>query len=382
MVIPTPPAVHPRLALLREYFVEDPDNEALLAELVNAALETGRPDIAIDTLAALPPELAGQAPAVHLRSMALLASGRYVEAEEVLRRLAADTVLPPGSQFNLAFALVRQGRHPEAIDMLQALLATEGAPPGTLAWLLRAIRHVHGLPAALAAWEGAPVASRSPEACGVASLLYFDADQLPRARDLARESLSQGGRSSEALATEAGAAIIEARAGDAIALLQEALSRNATDGRLWTTLAAAHMRQKDLQSATAAYENAVRFMPDHIGTWHGYAWCQIMAGALDGAASSFQRAYDLDRNFGETHGGQAVVAALQGRTSEASSAIERALRLDPAGLSARFAQAVLSGEAADRQSLLRLAHRVLGSRPAPFGGVMAQFIPAPPDDTP
>ena len=374
--------VHPRLAQFQGYFEQDPENIDLLSELVNLALETGRQDIAVAALDRLSPEAAGLAPVVHLRSLTLLASGRYVEAEELLMSVRASRSLPAGSHFNLAYALFRQEWYQDAAKEFRSLLAMDGAPPATLAWLIRTIRQVDGLQPALAVWEGAAPAARSPEACGVASLLYFDANQLPQARDLARQALSQGGRPSEALATEAGVAIIEDRVDDAIALMQEALSHNARDGRLWSTLAAAFMRRKDLQSAHEAYEKAVSFTADHIGTWHGFAWCQIMAGDLEGAAGSFQRAMDLDRNFGETHGGVAVVAALQGREPEARAAIERALRLDSAGLSARFAEAVLSGEAKDRQALLRLANRLLGSRPAPLGGSLAQFIAPSSDDSP
>jgi Tfp pilus assembly protein PilF len=104
-------------------------------------------------------------------------------------------------------------------------------------------------------------------------------------------------------------------------------------------------------------------MPQHIGSWHGLAWCQLMRGDVEAARASFEAALVLDRNFGETHGGLAVIAALQGRKQEASEAIERAQRLDRSGLSARYAQALLDGNAQDAQALKALATRMLKGRP-------------------
>jgi len=49
----------------------------------------------------------------------------------------------------------------------------------------------------------------------------------------------------------------------------------------------------------------------------------------------------LDRNFGETHGGLAVVHMLQGKTELAEGEVKRALRLDPKCFSGRFAQSLL-----------------------------------------
>jgi len=360
-----------RLNKLRGYLAQDPENLGLLDEIVQAALEAGRSDIAWDVLGSVPASLSQQDEVIHLRATAHLAAGRYAEAETELRAMAS---LATGARFNLAYALARQERHAEAITALRSLLSAGDAPAAALAWLIRSVRVSEGLTPAVAVWESSHPASRNAEAAGVASLLYFDADNFIVAKDLARQALAAGSRPSEALTTEAGVAIVEDRVADAVALMNEALARNPQDGRLWSTLASAFMRDKNLPAAHSAYEKAVHFTPGHIGTWHGFAWCQLMEGDLAAAAASFQSALELDRNFGETHGGLAVIAALEGRRAEAEEAIERALRLDAAGLSARFAQAVLSGEAADRDSLLRLARRLLGARKGPAGGSLADII--------
>ena len=64
-------------------------------------------------------------------------------------------------------------------------------------------------------------------------------------------------------------------------------------------------------------------------------------GEIDEAETSYQRAYDLDRNFADSHGGLALVHALRGRTDDAEAAIRRALRLNPQCPTALYAQTLL-----------------------------------------
>ena len=95
------------------------------------------------------------------------------------------------------------------------------------------------------------------------------------------------------------------------------------------------------EAARHHLELAVTCMPEHIGTWHLLAWVHIMRGDVPSARVAFDRALLLDRNFGETHGGLAVIACLEGREADARASIKRATRLDPRGLSAQYARMLL-----------------------------------------
>jgi Flp pilus assembly protein TadD len=80
-----------------------------------------------------------------------------------------------------------------------------------------------------------------------------------------------------------------------------------------------------------------------------------MRGDVLSAGVAFDRALVLDRNFGETHGGLAVIACLQGREADARGSIKRATRLDPQGLSAQYARMLLlqrHGRQKEAQDLL------------------------------
>jgi Flp pilus assembly protein TadD len=80
-----------------------------------------------------------------------------------------------------------------------------------------------------------------------------------------------------------------------------------------------------------------------------------LEGDLAGAAHSFERAFAIDRTFGETHGGLALVHALRGDRLAAEESIKRATRLDPQGVSARYARSVLlldEGRSEDAQTIV------------------------------
>src|SRR6266705_94305 len=55
-----------------------------------------------------------------------------------------------------------------------------------------------------------------------------------------------------------------------------------------------------------------------------WPWCRMLRGDLDGAEASFRKVYELDRTFGETHGG---LARSEEHTSELQSPYDLVCRL-------------------------------------------------------
>ena len=130
-------------------------------------------------------------------------------------------------------------------------------------------------------------------------------------------------------------------------------------------LGTANLLKGQLHSAKAHLQKASANMPTDIGTLHALAWCHVLGGDLDEAHATFAGALALDPDWGESHGGMAVVDAMRGQADDAQASIERALRLDPECVPALYAQAILSGEAADPARLQAWAHRLFGKRFGP-----------------
>lgn len=351
------------LELLEGYLRQDPDNASLLAEAVSVAFGSGRPERAERLLDQAAPSLLAHPAVSHAKATLLLSQQRFDEAAALFGDLIARGVTAPQVRFNLAYARFRQGAFVDAAQIFQGLVSLDDAPLESLAYLMRCLHHAGETNQALAAWDAASRRLKTPQALGVASLVSLDANRLDQARELADRSLQGAETSVEAMVTRATIAIGEGDDALAEALLERAVARAPSDGRVWSAIAAARMGRGDVPGAEQAFGETVRHMPSHVGSWHGLAWCQLLRRDFAGAQSSFETALALDRNFGETHGGLAVVAALQGREAEARQAIERALRLDGKGLSARYAEAILGGEASNPRAVQTLAMRLLRDRP-------------------
>jgi len=107
--------------------------------------------------------------------------------------------------------------------------------------------------------------------------------------------------------------------------------------------------------------NAVKYMPNHIGTWHTLAWCQLLRDDIAGAKESFEKAMDLDHNFGETHGGIAVVAYLQGDKDLARKETRKAIMLNPYSFAGRFAESLLTNDT-DPEKAQQMINDILSSQ--------------------
>lgn len=352
---------------LEAFLRDDPRNASLLSDIVHAAVQAGLPERARAALDGADPWFAGTNTLQHLEAMVLLAERRYAEARVVLQDVAASCVDQPGVLFNLGYACLRSGDPLAAIEVLQPLVQHADAPPATLAYLMRSHHHAGDAAGAIAAWESAPKRLRTPEAMAVASLAHLDMEQIDAARTLSDAALAAGSRAAEALVARATVAVGDDDTARADALLAAANAQLPNDGRVFSALGVARMARGDLAEAEAALARSVALLPQHLGTWHALAWSQFLAGKLDAAGQSFGHALTLDRNFGESHGGVAVIDAMQGRADAARDGIERARRLDPHGMAFRYAEALLAGTANDPEAIRTLALRLLRQRDVTTG---------------
>ena len=360
-----------RLGRLEGYLREDADNLGLLDECAEVAFRLGKLADA-RTRAERALSLAPGDPRFLFRlANVCIAERRLDEAERILSTLRDSGIEVPVVCYNLAYVQVLKRNYPEAVALLGEIVARPGCPPEAETLLMHSLHGAGQIEEALRiAQERLQRHPADAKTMGIASLLYLDQGDLQRAGDLAAQVLESEPENIEALVTHGSVALAKEKPRNARAHFERALSLNPRDGRAWSGLGLADMFALDLPRALAGFKKAVANMPDHIGTWHALAWCQILMKDLEGAEASFEQALSMNRNFAESHGGRAVVAALQKKTAVAKESTEIALRLDPACLSARYAQAILSGEIRDAASFRHFAEQVLQGQPAPGGGDM------------
>lgn len=364
-----------RLTRLSGYVQIDPHNPALLGDAFDTAMEAGRYDLArrfLDQAEALPAAAQEQQMQWRFRRASLcIANHDDREAERLLETISAS-VEHPAVRCNLALLSFRREAYEQALERLAPLLASPASGSGPEVAYVLALRCWHrlGHVAAALQWfearfvQGDGLRAASATLLGVASLLALDEQRVGDAQAWSSAALASDGEQMEALVTQASLALADDDGARARQLLQHALRVNPKDGRAWSALAFVDMLDGDLDAAASGFHCSLQALPEHIGTWHGLAWCSLLQQKPEAARDAFERALALDPAFAESQGGLAVVAALQGRREEAEAFVARALRLDSKSLAARYAQAILRGEANDSQAIVKLAQRLLGSHEA------------------
>jgi tetratricopeptide (TPR) repeat protein len=363
------------LARLQGYLATDPGNLTLRAELFAAALGSGNFALAQQqttwVLSRTPTDFVWR----HRLATLDMAQLEWEEAGFILQSLLDEGQTDPVISYNLAYVDFARGRVAEAAVRLRPMLRQPvAALPGVLPLLMRCLHRSGEVDEALALFDLHAGANPSEQACGVASLLAIDGGRIAQAKALAENALAREPAQHEARVARATVALGERDADRALADLSVAVRGHPTDGRILSAIGMAQLLKLRLEEARAAFLQAVQYMPGHIGTWHGLAWCELLRKNLPAARNAFESALALDESFGESHGGMAVVQALGGEPVAAAQSIRRANGLDPSGLSARFAQAVLDGEVQQPERFMRMARRALGQRRTADGKSLADVV--------
>lgn len=348
------------LTQLEQFSRLDPDNLSLRLSLAEQYLWAGRPDDAWRTLE----RGAGEEPRVRfLRARIHLQRGEFRAVVALLRPMAEAPGATAVLWHDLGFAQLCLRELEAAETSVQRGLLHEELPELYVLWariaharedLDRALGHVGQ------ALQRAP---QNAEALGVCALLSLDAGQPEEAEGLARRALAAQSRQHEALIVVGAVLVLRREADAARQHLESALVHYPNSPRLLTAQAQALLLGNDVAAAQQQIARSVAIEPGHLGSWHVLAWTQLLKGERDAARRSFERAFEIDRNFAETHAGLAVVCALEGRETEAAQWARRARRLDPDSPTAVYAEALLrsmQGDAGAHERLSGLLARLPG----------------------
>lgn len=358
---------HERLSRLLRFLEADPQNAELLLNALLLAAELGELTQGQALLAHAAQHGIDDA-RIHAHAIPLLLrAGDYAAAADHGERALAGGIQHPVVIFNAAFAAFYCGHYDRADTLLAPLSAQADCDPAALILRARALHHLEHPEEALQLVEQAlPQATNRAEALGLQALLRYEDDQNEAALQAAHDALALNPDQLDALLACGGANFELDAVEAARRAYQHAVDVHPTCGRAWSGLGQIAFHDMAFDTAEQQLREAVRHMPDHIGTWHMLAWIYILRGDAEQAREVLQRSYALDRNFGETHGGLAVVDAMEGHEAAARTGIRRALKLAPDGLAARYAEMLLLERAGDKAAATQLVNEVL-DRPAPAG---------------
>ena len=331
-----------RASQLSVFADSDPGNPILLCDLLDELLSSGDIAQATARIGMAPPALR-ELPAVRFREArcALLRGDAKTAIAQLQSLLTVMEDVPFGVVHDLAYAQLTEGQPDAALKTL-AHAPAEGSDGVALALLkARILHHQQQWRAALDVLAPIADGARLPEVQGLRALLWLDVGDTNHASADAEAALKADPDQREAGIVRGTLALWAQRLQESQDAFDRVLAKHADTGRAWLGLGQVLMLRGNIAGARALLERASARMPGHIGTWHALAWCQLLQGDLAGAKRSFDRAFVIDRAFGETHGGFALVHALRAEREEAQASIKRATRLDPQGRAARYAQSVL-----------------------------------------
>ena len=357
---------------LRTFLSTDPANVELACDLADALFARSEFDEARSVLLAMP-RAARDALGVRFRlARYALMHGDYAAAADAFARLTGEGHASPALWHDLAFAQLCLRDTTQARATLDAAVSRFGDAPELAVLRARVALMNQDYAAAEIALEAAlALEPDHPVAMGLRALGRLDNGDTDAADAFAQDCLARHPDQHEALLVSGTAALWRRDLGNAEAAFQRVLARHPNSGRALSGLGQLQMLQEQLDTARATLDHAVIAMPDHIGTWHALAWAQLMAGDVASAETSYRRAYDLDRNFAESHGGLGLIAALTGRSEEADAAVRRALRLDPACITGRYARSLLLEDRGEHAASEKILAELLtqGLLPAGAGDV-------------
>lgn len=341
-----------RLIQLRDFHRQDPGNDLIVIDLVDALLAHGLLDEAESTLDSVPSLLRERPDFLFRTGRCALARGRFEAAADALAACIEAGADGVAVRHDLAFALLGARRLDDAERVLASVLSRSVDEPAIALLHARLLQHRQQYEAAAAVASGVlPAHPQHAEAWGLLAMLYLDMAQVADARHAAQYALTLDAAQSDALTALGTLGLWSHDATSAYRAFAQVLATQPDAGRALAGAGEALMLGGDAPAAHAFLSRATARMSQHIGTWHALAWCDLLLGSPAQAHTHFTKALDLDRNFGESHGGIALVHALNGHADEARQDIKRALRLDPQSRNARYAQSLLwSAEGRDREA--------------------------------
>lgn len=364
-----------RVDQLRNFLREDPENLPLALDYVDALIASARVDEAQTFLDEVPLAWLVEPTVLFRIGRCALARADYVAAVEPLRSMLALGHDHVAVRHDLAYALLGGGDVDEAEAVLAPLVpqAIVEADVGLLharilqrrfaydhaALILQAIVAEH--PGCAAAW-------------GLLAMIEVDRAAAAEGREAARQALALDPFQADALAA-LGTLSLEAH--DAAAsydAFARVLSQQPANGRALAGAGEALLLGGDVEGARPLLDKASAAMPGHLGTWHARAWAALLGGDVDAAAACFEAALAVDRNFGESHGGMALVHVLRGELDQGRQDVRVALRLDPAGRNARYAQSLLWRNEGREREAESMVSGILGEVGIDAAGRSSDFI--------
>ena len=324
------------------FLKQDLDNSKLFQDCFDLAIQIGELDGAAELLASRPQQFANDPLTLYCESKLALANQDFDKAKEISQSMLDQGINDLAIHYNVSWADFSLANYEDVLKNIEALGEHKQDYPPFLILEARALHHLGRVEEAIFLTRHfVEQNTQSDEALGLLSLLLLDSENYAESTELANAARQLNPSNHESLIALTSIALNDQKADETEAILNTNLELAQKSGRLMLNLGQAQMLNMNFDQAEDSLEQASQLMGNHIGTWHALAWVKIVKGKIADAKMAFQKAYDLDRNFAESHGGLAIVAVHEKRFEDAEKLTKTSLRLDPMCRSGRYAEVLL-----------------------------------------
>lgn len=331
-----------RLTQLRGFHLQDPGNEQLTIDLIDALLAAGLAEEAQRVVDGSPDAWLVSPEFLFRAGRCALARADYAAALDPLRMMVNLGIEAPGVCHDLAYAQLASGDVDGAEKTLANWVPRSVAMPPMGLLHSRVLYHRRRYDDAVLILRA--IVEEHPdlgEAWGLLAMIETDRADAEAAAFAAGRALALSPNQPDALAASGTLGLMRFDAEAAYAAFTRLLLTQPHNGRALAGAGEAMLLKGDSQGARPLLQKASLAMPEHLGTWHALAWSALLEGDLASAQAAFASALAADRNFGESHGGVALVHAVRGEFDEARQGVRVAMRLDAGGRNARYAQSLI-----------------------------------------
>lgn len=318
------------------HWLSDKNNRPLFMEMINGVIATSNYDLALNLVNQAPMTLWDDVQFIKIDL--LLAMQAFDKALEALRQISNTSDNQQRYNYYIAKIFFLQGKLDDALVHLGRDVSTLNVD-GIL--LKARTEYLSGALDAAARTMCSLNIDYSPQALGLAAMVALDSGNYSDAETLSTRALQLHSSQPDALLAKASLLLMQQNSNGADGYIKPFLSLLPSSGRGWSVQGQISMLQQDLNKSLSEFQTAVRFMPEHIGTWHLLAWNFYLLGFLDNAEQAFTESLNIDDAFADTYGGLAVIAAAKNQVELAQKHIKYAFRLSKYSFSAEYAKALL-----------------------------------------
>lgn len=364
-----------KLERLLKYLEFTPHNLNLLVDTITTAFDAQDLETAqqvIDTALTHYPDVSE----IHAHAGLLnLQLHNFVTAREHLAKATAAGLTDSSVVYNLAYSQYQLHEFEAALATLDDLKGAERHKKNVTLLSARCKHNSNKLTSGITELQKLLTQqAEDTDAQALLALMLCDHEEPEKALVHANKALDVDPENFDALLARASALTLLSQFNSAYDDFAKATSVNPHSGRALSGMAQINFYNFEFDSALENLQHAVQNMPNHIGTWHLLGWSWLMKENYNKAREAFEISYELDRNFGETHGALASVYALTDDLTKAERHIKLAKRLAPNGFGYIYANMVMLNRTQKQSDALSLFEQVKRTHHPTLGTTPGELI--------